>query len=72
MQRLAVSAIVGIAMVGMNGTAQAQPYLKGNDTGGNRRECRRGETSCHGGAPLRQPLSTTGWALGQSGPDPSR
>jgi hypothetical protein len=34
MRRLAVSAIIGIAMVGMAGAAQAQPYLKGNDTGG--------------------------------------
>ena len=36
MRKIAVSAIIGmmIGMVGMLGTAQAQPYLKGNDTGG--------------------------------------
>jgi hypothetical protein len=36
MRTAAVWAIVGAAMLGtgMIGTAQAQPYLKGNDTGG--------------------------------------
>jgi len=34
MRSLVVSAIIGIAIVGTISTAQAQPYLKGNDTGG--------------------------------------
>jgi len=34
MRRLAISAIVCSAMLGMVSAAQAQPYLKGNDTGG--------------------------------------
>ena len=33
MRRTAVLAVVGIT-IGVVGTAQAQPYLKGNDTGG--------------------------------------
>src|SRR5215467_5951815 len=34
MRSVAVSAIIGMVGIGMLGAAQAQPYLKGNDTGG--------------------------------------